>query len=187
MKKSTLAWSIALAAVLVGSATFARVATATDDTATTSKLQKIANCEVITGNVDKRITNFENQKAKHVTGYKKTQAKIVALVDKMETQGYDVAQLRIDLVTYDQKITKFGTDFDTYITDLTQTKEFTCGRSSGEFKAKLAIAREQLKIVHDDAVAIRTYWSQTLKPEIEALKVISIVTPESTVEGGTNQ
>jgi len=178
MKK--IFWSVpaVLAVLAFASVTFAR-AVQTED--------KIANCQVITTNVDKRITNFENQKTKHVAQYKKTQNKVVALVDKLEDEGYDVAELRVSLVTYEQLTNKFGTDYDTYITDLRGTKEYTCGRSSGEFKAKLAIAREQLKLVHDDAVAIRNYWAQTLKPAIVALKApVVTTTPDSTVEGGSN-
>jgi len=136
----------------------------------TPKANSVAHCAVIAANVDKRITNFENQKEKHVAQYKKTQAKVTDLVTRLETKGYDVTQLKVDLVIYNEKIVKFGNDYTAYIADLTATKDYTCGRSEGEFKAELAITRTQLKLVHDDSVAIKTYWSQTLKPEILTLK-----------------
>jgi len=147
------------------------------------KAKSIAYCNDISKNVDKRITNFENNKAKHVAQYEKTQKKMVALVDKLEAEGKDVTILRADLVTFEQKIADFKADYSTYVINLGETKDFTCGKSEGEFKSKLAISRGQLKVVHDDSVSIRTYWAQTIKPQIEALKTTPVVTP--TVEEGT--
>jgi hypothetical protein len=177
MKKLAIACSVAACGLLFAGVTFANVGTSIKNAKAVDK------CETIVTNVNKRITNFENNKVRHINQYKSTQAKITALVDKLEAKGYDVTQLRTDLVTYNQNVAKFGTDYATYIADLQATSSYTCGKSAGEFRAKLAISRAELKVVHDDAVAIRTFWATTVKPNIEALRATTPVT--TTVEGGS--
>lgn len=191
MNKRAIYISFAIVGLLVSGVAFAQstpVREKADKTAVVTELKKlkaVAYCEMIEGNVDKRTQNFEKQKTKHVSQYQKTQKRVTTLVDKIEAEGKDVTTLRVNLVTFDQLIKKFASDYDIYISELQGTKSFTCGKSEGEFRAKLGIARAQLKVVHDDSVAIRTYWSQTLKPEINALKTV-VETPETTTTEGGN-
>lgn len=177
MKKIVISLSVIAVGILLSGVVFAQTATTLEQ-----KKQSINRCDIIGKNVDKRISNFDKSKAKHVEQYQKMYNRITALVTKLEGEGYDVAQLKIDLIQLDTLIKKFSSDYAVYIAGLRDTKEFTCGRSEGEFKAKLGIARAQLKVVHDDSVAIRTFWAKTIKPEIEALKTQVKTT---TVEGGT--
>lgn len=179
MKKYLFSFTLLVCGLLFSSIAIGQVA----GTNVSLKQPAINRCSIIEGNVDKRISNFEKQKTKHIAQYQKAQAKVAVLVTKLEGEGYDASQLKIDLVTFDNNIKKFSNDYATYIVDLKETKTYTCGRSEGEFKAKLAIARAQLKVVHDDSVAIHTYWAQTIKPEIEALKQTVVVPDTSTVEG----
>jgi hypothetical protein len=144
------------------------------------KAKTIAYCNDVEKNVAKRVTNFENNKKKHELQYKKTQTRVLAIVDALEDEGKDVSALRANMVVFEQMISKFGTDYGTYMNGLQGTEDFACGKSEGEFKAKLGIARAQLKVVHDDSVGIRTYWAQTVKPAILALKDQSLAETTTT-------
>jgi hypothetical protein len=183
MKKNGIIISAAVVGLLVCGVAFAKVSTSSTST------KAVGLCQVIVTNLNKRITNFDKNKSGQVTKFKKTQTKVVTLVDNLEAKGYDVTQIRADLVTYDQLITKFNADYSTFVADLGSTRDFTCGKSSGEFMAKLSISRSQLKTIRDDAVAVRTYWSGTLKPAIDALKAttptVPTTVPTTTVEGGS--
>jgi hypothetical protein len=190
MKKRTIGTALAVVGIFATTAVFAQVAPRTGGNGAQAiqkvKEQKsIVACEKIGANVDKRTANFEKNKLKKVEQYSKIQKKVTTLVTKMEAEGYDTAQLRISMVTLDQKIAKFNTDYAVYINDLKGTKDYTCGKSEGEFKAKLAIARAQLAVVKADSVDIRTFWGQTIKPQIEALKLQTTTVETTTVEGGT--
>jgi hypothetical protein len=181
MKKMFYSLVVVGCGLLLSGMAFAQVAT---PAVTVLKQAAINRCSTIEANVDKRLTNFESQKATHIAQYEKARVRIAALVTKLEGEGVDVSQLKVDLVTMNDDIQKFGTDYATYIADLTDTKAYVCGHSEGEFRAKLAIARAQLKVVHDDSVAVHTYWAQTIKPEFEVLKQDTTTTPNtSTVEG----
>ncbi len=165
----------------------ASVAAAKVDTSAL-KVQRAANaqvkCDFIETNVARKVTKFETNRNKHVTSYIKTKERVAALVTKLEAKGYDVTKLKADLTEYDAKIKKFSDDHVAYVAALTSTQEFACGKSEGEFKSQLAAARAVLKTVHDDSVAIRTYWAETVKPDILALKAQKITEKTKTV-GGT--
>ncbi len=169
MKKKLIKISVFAAGMLLTGVVFAQTAT-TKPVKEAVIAAKIAKCDVIEKNVEKRTTNFAKQKEKHIAQYEKARARIVSLITKLEAAGSDVSKLKVDLVTFDDLIKKFASDYAIYIADLGETKTFTCGRSEGEFKAKLGIARAQLKVVHDDSVAIRTFWAKTIKPEVERIK-----------------
>lgn len=188
-----IGWSLATVGIFATTAVFAQVAPRTEAPSALApqkarERKSIVACEKIGANVDKRTANFEKNKLKKVEQYSKIQKRVTTLVTKMEAEGYDTTQLRVSMVTLDQKIAKFNTDYAVYINDLKGTKDYTCGKSEGEFKAKLAIARAQLAIVKADSVDIRTFWGQTIKPQIEALKTqkatTTATTTTTTTEGG---
>ncbi|GEM_PF-1196084 len=182
MRKVTLRFLLAGTGILLASATFAQVAV-TPATTTTTLNKAISLCNVIENNIDKRLANFTDKKTLYVAKYELARTRTEALVTKLENAGYDVSQVKIDLVTFNDRIKKFGDDYTVYISDLQDTKTYTCGHSEGEFRAKLAIARTQLKVVHDDAVFVKTYWTQTVKPELTAFKT---AVPSSSTVGGNN-
>jgi hypothetical protein len=165
MRKSTILGIFVIAGMLFCSVSFAQATTPVK-----KKVQNVAYCADIGKNLEKRITNFQNKKSKHIEQYQKTQKRVTVLVDRLEAEGKDVSQLRVDLVNFDQLIAQFDVDYAAYIIGLQSTKEFTCGKSEGEFKAKLTIVRAQLKKVRDDSVTIRTYWAKTIKPKLLELK-----------------
>jgi len=188
MKKNVLALSLVTVGLLATTTVFAQVATGDSVVGAALKARKsqsIATCEIIGKNLDKRISNFERNKTKKVAQYTTIQKKLTKLITRMENEGYDTAAVRVSLVTLDQKIAKFESDYDVYLKDLSDTKEFTCKRSEGEFRAKLDIARAQLKLAQQDAVDIRTYWAKTVKPQIEAVKAPTVEESATTTEGGT--
>jgi len=167
--KTKLFWSMGVASLLLAGTVFAQNAVGNQN-----KVKNVANCTAVEGNVTKRMTSFENGRAKKFEQYERMQTKVAALIVRLETDGYDVTQIQIDKVTLDQKIEKFETDYTTYLSQLGETKTYTCGKTEGEFKAKLGIARDQLAIVRADANAIRTFWTATLKPEILAASIQTI-------------
>lgn len=184
MKKGILGVSFLAVGLLVATATFAQVVPGNTGTALGRKareLKTVATCEAIGGNVDKRIANFEKDRTKKVSQYSTIQKKLDTLLTRMEAAGYDTTEPRVSMVTLDQKIAKFSSDYALYQNELKETKQYACGKSDGEFRAKLSLTREQLKVVRQDAVDIRTFWAKTVKPQIEALKSQNV---QTTTEGG---
>ena len=130
----------------------------------------IAKCDIVEKRIAQRVTNFDNQKNKHLSSYLKTRALIAKKIAKLNEKGYETTKLDQDLTEYDHKIEQFEKDYATYMNLLRETQAYACGQTEDSFRTKLAEARAQLKIVHQDAVAIRTFWAKTIRTDFNAIK-----------------
>jgi hypothetical protein len=130
----------------------------------------LARCPVVESKIQVKSTNFDNSKVKHLEAYAKVKDRLVVIVDKLAAKGVDVTSLRATLVIYDQKIQKFSDDYAIYIGKLKESQVYVCGKSEGQFRTKLKEAKTALAQVHKDAVDIRTYYAQTIKPEINKIR-----------------
>ncbi|MFA5076026.1 MAG: hypothetical protein WC480_01265 [Patescibacteria group bacterium] len=117
-----------------------------------------------------RATRYKNNKERHAAVHNQIREKIQKLISRLQAKGYDVAKLNEDLATLDSKISKFGTDYEIYINQLTATQGYICGQSEGKFIAALKEANTYLKLVHQDSLDIRLFYQQTIRPDILALK-----------------
>lgn len=132
----------------------------------------LARCPVVESKIQVKATNFDNNKVKHLEIYSKVKERLVSITDKLAAKGIDVTSLRATLVVFDQKITKFSDDYAIYIGKLKESQVFVCGKSEGDFRTKLKDAKTALAQVHKDAVDIRTYYAQTVKPEINKIRAL---------------
>ena len=132
----------------------------------------LVRCPVVESKIQVKSTNFDNSKVKNLEAYNRVRASVAKIIDKLAAQGVDVTSLKADLVVYDQKIKKFSDDYGIYIGLLKNSQVYVCGKSEGQFRAKLKEAKVALAQVHKDAVDIRTYYAQTLKPEINRIRAL---------------
>lgn len=129
-----------------------------------------ARCKNIETKISTKVTRFDQNKEKHVTVYQNTKERIEKFIAKMKEKGYDTSQLETDLKTFDTKIKEFSASYSVYVQKLQQTQAYTCGHSEGQFKTQLQDTRDQLKLVHQKAVELRSYYQNTLRSDIQALK-----------------
>lgn len=177
MKKSI--YMFGAIAMLVGS-----VAIAQTSQGIGQEQKAIKACSAVTTKITSRIKYFNVNRNKHVDNYIAAKSKIVGLVDKLEAKGYDVSKVRTDLVQYDALLKAFADSYSLYITDLTATQNYACGKNEGEFRSQLLAARTQLRAVRTADQAVKSFFRETLKPDLQALKE-QIRTRESATEGGT--
>lgn len=127
-------------------------------------------CSIVEEKINIKVSRFENNKVRRVNAYNNLRNRVSKFIDKLSSQGYDVSKLKSDLVTLDEKIKKFSSDYASYITLLKSTKDYACGQSEGQFKGKLSEARKQLQIVHQSALEVRSYFQGTIRPDIQAIR-----------------
>lgn len=130
----------------------------------------IARCPIIESKIQVKATNFDNNKVKHLEIYARLKNQLTNIASKLEAKGVDVSVLKADLVILDQKIKKFSEDYAIYIKKLKASQEFVCGKSEGDFRTALKDAKVALAQVHKDTLDIRSYFAQTIKPEINRIK-----------------
>jgi Skp family chaperone for outer membrane proteins len=127
-------------------------------------------CDIVTKQIDTHLARYKNNYNRHSRVYGNMKNRLVKLVERLELKGYDVTKLEADLVKLDEKILKLKTDYDAYIKELEETKEFVCGESEGQFKTALAEARAKLRLVHTDILDIRNYYQTVIKVDIQTLR-----------------
>jgi hypothetical protein len=127
-------------------------------------------CTRIQERIQNRIGGFDDNKEKHMKVYENMVERVEKFIEKLSADGYDTSKVATDLKVLEEKIAKFSTDKDARLDALNETKNYACGKSEGEFKAKLAEARKALQLVHADAVDIRKYVQNVLHSDIQALR-----------------
>lgn len=130
----------------------------------------IKRCAVITSKIQTKLSSFDNSKIKHLGVYADLKAQLSTTADKLAARGADVAVLRAYLVTLDEKIAKFNADYASYAAKLKDSQEYVCGKSEGEFLAKLKESRTALQWVFRDAVDIRTFVLTKIKVELNRIR-----------------
>ena len=126
-------------------------------------------CARITKNIEKRTEAFDENKDRHYEAYKNLKDRMEKFLAKLTDKGYDVTELKADLVVFNTKIQKFADDYAAYQSKLGETKDFACGHADADFKAKLAEARTLLKTVREDSKDIKNYYLNTIKPDLKAI------------------
>lgn len=117
-----------------------------------------------------------NGKAKSVeTSRGKMHTKLIdrlkELSINLKTQSIDTADLDATITDLEAKIATFNTDQATYqqaVSDLANIDD--CTSDPAAFQASLESARVALKQVHEDAVAIRSYVKDTIKPTLNTIR-----------------
>ena len=138
-------------------------------------------CQRIGQRLDERLTKLTEREGKHVERYQRQQQRVKTIVDKLAAEGFDVTQLRTDEQALVAKITQLKADFDAYLGKLRESKNFTCGHSEGEFKARLQEARALHARVKADAKDIREYFKNTIRADIRALRKAASPAPSPVV------
>lgn len=128
--------------------------------------------------------------------YKNLLNRLTNLSDGLKAKGMDTTSLNADIDTLKTKIDTFNTDLTAYKQAVSDLAGMDCATDPDGFKASLETARTALKKVNDDALAVRTYLTTTIKPLLvtirgtleksEAEAKPSTTTPSTSNTGTTN-
>lgn len=127
-------------------------------------------CEVLEKRFETRIARYENNQA----GVERLRERVVALVEKViekaKEEGLETAAVERALEEFKALIAEAEAVYAEHISELSQTQEYACGESEGQFKSRLEEARATLKEVRDAVLAARSYYQTELKPALQALR-----------------
>lgn len=133
-----------------------------------------ARCKNIQTRLETRINRYENNGKMFETVFGNMLARIQRLSDRLKTKGVDVSKLETDLVTLNDKINKLFSDQKSFMLTLEAAKSITCSEvdreNSTETKTKMGEARKVFQTLHEDRLDIRSYFKETIKPDILAIR-----------------
>jgi DNA repair exonuclease SbcCD ATPase subunit len=128
-------------------------------------------CEKRQSKIEEKIVKFEERKVKHMEAYNNLQDRLEKLSDKLSAEGYDVADLDADIKILEEKISQFETDFASASTKAKEAKDYVCdSHTAVENKNEMKAVRDLIKKVRQDSVEIRSYYKNTIRPDIVAIK-----------------
>lgn len=95
---------------------------------------------------------------------------LTKLSNKLKEKNIDVTELNASIAELNNKINTFDTDLSILKLALADMNKMDCEEDPDGFKASLEVAREALKIVHEDSKAIRQYVKDVIKPLLKDIK-----------------
>ncbi|MFA5047643.1 MAG: hypothetical protein WC516_01235 [Patescibacteria group bacterium] len=127
-------------------------------------------CSIIQSRLETRIASYEVNKEKYLKIYFDLKNRLINIQSNLENRGLDTSDIKFDLVTLDQKISKFSLDYQTYAAKLKEAGTFVCGKSQGQFLGKIREARVLLLNVKKDALDIKSFYLSAIKTDLGKLK-----------------
>ena len=127
-------------------------------------------CSIIQSRLEMRIASYDVNKEKYLKIYFDLKNRLINIQTSLENKGLDTSDIKADLVTLDQKISKFSLDYQTYAAKLKEADTFACGKSQGQFLGKIREARILLLNVKKDSLDVKTFYLSTIKPDLNKLK-----------------
>lgn len=127
-------------------------------------------CARIQERIKNRTGKYDEKAGKHFKVYTNLVNRINKFITRADAEKLDTTAIKNHLAELQAKIEKFKEDYAAYIAKLKESKNFTCGRSEGEFRGALLESKTLLKQVHADAADIRKYVRTVILPDIRALK-----------------
>lgn len=130
-----------------------------------------AICKVATNRISRIITNSGQHLTNRQNYVTQKKAKLDSDLAQLTAKSIDITTLQADADHLKGLLDTWVTDFQTYIQDLKDTQQFTCGNSDGQFKAAVEKAKAQQKTLKADDKAIREYYNKTYRVDFRtALK-----------------
>lgn len=127
-------------------------------------------CSTIENRVKNKTDIFGNRQTAHMAVYNNMIDRIEKFIARAKEAKLDTTKAEADLVVLKEKIAIFKTDYTAFNTGAINLKANVCDKQEGTFKTSLSASHAQLKIVHEDAGAIRTFWRETMKLDLLALR-----------------
>ncbi|MFA5994690.1 MAG: hypothetical protein WC823_07070 [Parcubacteria group bacterium] len=136
--------------------------------------------ERIQARIQMRENNSNGDGKKHTVVYKNMVSRITKFIERLSAEGYDTAKVQADLGVLEEKIQKFSADREVNIAKLGEAKKYVCEKADEDFKAKLAEVRKNAQLTQMDAMDIRKYMLNTVRPDIQALRNQKVATKKVT-------
>ncbi len=159
------------------------------------KTRLMAKCKASQGNLGTEKGRVKGLETSRSQVYTNLLNRLNDLSARLKVKGVDTTALNADITALKTKIDTFNTDLTTYKQSVSDLASMDCATDPDGFKASLEAARTALKKVNEDAAAVRTYLTGTIKPLLQTIRAElaktegtdnSTTTPTNSGTGTTN-
>ncbi len=127
-------------------------------------------CQAVNHRVAGRIKMYEEKRDPHIFKFTNLMNILDKIITRADAKGFDTSALKEDKIKLDEMIKKFKDDYDLFIQKLMNTRNYTCGKSEGQYKNALNESKIQLGIVRQDSEDIKEFFKTTIREDIAKLK-----------------
>ncbi len=127
-------------------------------------------CAVSETRVTNIVGKYDVAYPVHVRNYQKISQKVKEVITKAQAQGKDTTKLEAVVKTLDEKITTLDQQVKAVIAQLKVAQQYACGESHGKYVEEIKKARELAQTAHKTMLDVRSYYQNTVRPEIQALR-----------------
>lgn len=154
-----------------------QIETAREETKENREELRQKRCDLIESRINFRTNQYEQNRDRHYNLYQGVRKRIGDLVTKLEGKSCDVTTLKADLTKFDSLIADFAAAFRDFNTSMQATKEYRCGESEGKFASSAQTARQKNQALREKALAVKTYFTGTIQPELSQKVKACLPTP----------
>jgi cytochrome c556 len=125
-------------------------------------------CQRVKDRIEDRRERFKEHRDQRANIYRAVIQRLNNLVTKLEGRGCDAAQVKTDISTLESLVDELVAAFNLFIDKLQAVGVPVCQEEPGDWKAAMAQVREQLQAVKAKHQEIRSFYQDTLKPDVKA-------------------
>lgn len=125
------------------------------------------SCNATVAKVEAKLTEFTQQKKTDAASYNQAILQIQEFVAQLQKEGYATSRVKQYSLKLTSKIGQYSADTNNYLNALKKAQGYGCDDPKGQsFKDAIKKAGEALKKVRDDIDGIKSYYHDTLRPEL---------------------
>ena len=126
-------------------------------------------CQKVTEKVDLKISNYSEAHSNFDTRSGAVIEKLKTVSAKLAARGLDVTALNANITILETKRAKLAADKQAFVSKLQESKQFTCGASQGQFKAKITEAKTLQKAVVTSSKDLQT-TAKAIRENVKTLR-----------------
>lgn len=134
------------------------------------KLKIQSKCKASQGVVSSVSGRVKGIETSRTQVYSNVSTHLTKLSEKVKNNNVDTTALDAAIVVLNQKITLFNTDLAAYKLAVADLAQLECATDPDGFKASLETARAAQAKVSQDALDIKAYIKDTIKPLLETIR-----------------
>ncbi len=128
-------------------------------------------CEITSSKMDTLELRYKKAFEKHQGTYKNIITRINEVLLTFEEEGYDTENAKKAVNGFEEKVNNVQTEYDGFVFQMQQAKDSLCeDNNQGDFKQSLNKARNQLKLLRQEMLALKSSYEKDVKPALLELR-----------------
>ena len=141
-----------------------------EEIAEMKEAKRLRICVHLEEKIDTKVARFHEHKGSHANKYQKLKERLERIVSGLEDKGYDVGNLKEDLVELNRLIEEYAQLYTDFIDSLRYTRGFACGKLDEDFRDKMGESKEKLRLLKEKRAEIREFYKTVIREDLKELR-----------------